>query len=112
MKASYMQRPATIEHMPDGHTKLRFDIEEIATEAGTQFQCNEVNIPGALTPEKAIAAAIAHKWGNGVEQKLINDYNECLLGEGCEGAKDAYIAFLAERKALKQYIKTAIDEQI
>jgi Fe-S cluster assembly scaffold protein SufB len=48
---------------------------------------------------------IAEKWGHGIEQKLVNDYNEFkLTGENPE-AEAAYVAFLSERKELKNEVK-------
>lgn len=112
MKASYAELPAAIERMPEGHTKFRFDIEDKSTEGKPSFECREVDIHGALAAEKVIAAAIAEKWGNGIEQKLINDYNECNLIDGGSGDTAAYSDFLRERKALKLHIKTLLNETI
>lgn len=105
MKASYNERPAQLELMPDGYHLFRFDIEEVVNGENTQFTCREVQIFGAVTTQKIIEAVISEKWGGGVEQKLINDYNEYLLGIGDEAAKVAYEAFLVERKALKMEVK-------
>ena len=108
MKASYNELPPRLQLMPDGHTKFRFEIEEITSNDSTQFECREVDIKGAVTADKVIEAAIADKWGNGVEQKLINDYNEFkLTGENPE-AEAAYLAFLTERRELKNEVKELV----
>ena len=108
MKASYNQPPERLQLMPDGHTKFRFEIQDKSTEENTQFECREVDIKGAVTAEKVIEAVIAEKWGHGVEQKLINDYNEFkLTGENPE-AEAAYIEFLQQRKELKNFVKSAL----
>ena len=104
MKASYSQKPEALELMTDGYHKFRFDIVEQTTNEQTQWLCNEVDIHGAVSSQKVIESVIAEKWGNGVEQKLINDYNEFALGVGSENAKVAYETFLAERKLLKEYV--------
>ena len=108
MKASYNELPPRLQLMPDGHTKFRFEIEEITSNGSTQFECREVDIKGAVTADKVIEAAITDKWGNGVEQKLINDYNEFkLTGENPE-AEAAYLAFLTERRELKNEVKELV----
>ena len=108
MKASYNELPLRLQLMPDGHTKFRFEIEEITSNDSTQFECREVDIKGAVTADKVIEAAITDKWGNGVEQKLINDYNEFkLTGENPE-AEAAYLEFLQLRKELKTHIKSLL----
>lgn len=109
MKASYSQLPAPLEQMPEGHTKFRFDIVQVENGDATSFECREVNIPGAVTAEKVIASAIAEKWGNGVEQKLINDYNEFKAGLSEDiSAEAAYLEFLSARKDLKESIHQLI----
>ena len=112
MKASYTQRPAELERMPDGYSKFRFDITDKSEGDKQQFECREVNIPGAVTSDKVIEAVMAEKWGKGIENKLINDYNEWqLTGENAQ-AKTEYESFLAERKALKLHIKTILGETV
>ena len=108
MKSSYNERPQALELMPDGYHLFRFDIEEVINGENTQFTCREVQIFGAVTSQKVIEAVIADKWGNGVEQKLINDYNEYTLGIGSESAKTAYESFLVERKKIKEYVHGVI----
>ena len=108
MKASYNELPPRLQLMPDGHTKFRFEIEQVVNSESTQFECREVDIKGAVTADKVIEAAIADKWGNGVEQKLINDYNEFkLTGENPE-AEAAYLEFLTERRELKNEVKELV----
>ena len=108
MKASYNELPPRLQLMPDGHTKFRFEIEEITNNESTQFECREVDIKGAVTADKVIEAVIADKWGNGVEQKLINDYNEFkLTGENPE-AEASYLAFLTERRELKNEVNELV----
>ena len=104
MKASYNEKPQTLELMPDGYHKFRFEITEQANGEQKQWICSEVEIHGAVSSQKIIEAVISEKWGNGVEQKLINDYNEYTLGIGSENAKTAYESFLIERKNLKEYV--------
>lgn len=97
--------------MPDGYTKFRFEIQEVAPEGENQtpqWTCREVIITGAVTSQKITELVMKEKYGGGYEQKLINEYNEYVLGLALETAKTAYEAFLAERKALKLEIREAI----
>jgi len=110
MNASYSQQPQALEYLPDGYHKYRYDIQQITDGENTQWTCNEVIIRGAVTSNKITEVAIAEKWGNGVEQKLINDYMEYSLGIGTEESKIAYETFLAERKALKEAIKAIVND--
>jgi hypothetical protein len=104
MKASYNQQPQALELMPDGYHLFRFDIEQVTNGEQTQWQCREVAIYGAVTSNKITEAAIAEKWGGGVENKLINDYNEYKAGFGVVESEAKYLQFLEARKVLKQYI--------
>ena len=108
MKANYNEQPLRIELMPDGYHKFRFGIEQLTNGENTSFNCNEVIIHVAVTTDKVIAAVMDAKWRNGVEQKLINDYNEFkLTGENSE-AETKYLEFLSERRDLKINIKNII----
>lgn len=103
-KANYTEIPKVVEQMPDGYSLFRHNIQAV----DNGFECVEVKIYGAVTADKVIAALILELWGDGVEQKLINDYNEYLLNEENEAAKVAYIEFLQQRKELKNFVKSAL----
>jgi len=109
MKASYNEQPQALELMPDGYHKFRFEIEIITNSGQTQYTCHEVDVYGSITSEKIIELVINEKWGNGVEQKFINDYNEYVLGIGNISSKTSYQTFLSERKKLKEYVKNNIN---
>lgn len=105
MKASYNTQPKAIELMPDGYHLFRFDVNEVVVNDRTQYECLEVKIHGAITSNKLTEEAILEKWGGGIEQKLINDYNEFKAGLSKDAsAETRYISFLTERKALKEHI--------
>lgn len=109
MKGFCNQLPDPIQAVGDGRTRFLFDIEEV--EGGFSFR--EVIISGAVSSAKLTAACIDELWGDGVEQKIINDHNEfTLLGDGNADATAIYIEFLTKRKALKQYIKSVLNEAI
>jgi len=106
MKTYYTNKPATLELMYDGYHLFRFNIEEVVNGETTQFQCDEVKIFGAVTSNKITEVAIADLWGNGVEQKLINDYNEYKLGVGVAESETKYLEFLTKRRELKLFIES------
>ena len=104
MKANYNNIPEIIEAVGDGSTRFRINI----TEVENGYNCDEVIIHGAIDASKVIAAFIAELWGNGIEQKLINDYNEYKAGLSDDaGAENRYLEFLGERKKLKTYVNEA-----
>ena len=111
MKASYNEQPQALELMPDGYSLFRFDIEEVAENEKTSYKCREIKIHGAVTSDKVIAAVIEDKWGGGLEQKLINDYNEFKLGLGDKESETTYLNFLTEKRNLKDYVKEIINNQ-
>ena len=105
MKANYTNKPEIMEAVGDGSTRFRYNI----VEADNGYNCDEVIVYGAVTAEKVIAALIAELWGNGVEQKLINDYNEFKAGlSNNADAETKYLEFLRERSILKKYVHEII----
>lgn len=111
MKANYNEQPKALELMPDGYHKFRYAITETTNGETTSYDCQEVIIHGAVTTDKVIAAVISDRWATGVEQKLINDYNEYKLGVGNATAETDYLNFLTERKALKEYVREMLNSQ-
>ena len=105
MKANYTNKPDMMESVGNGSTRFRYNIVE--SENG--YNCDEVIVYGAVTAEKVIAALIAELWGNGIEQKLINDYNEYKAGLSDNAdAETKYLEFLSARKDLKESIHQSI----
>ena len=74
----------------------------------TQWKSEDVVVFPPLSANKFLKAIIDYKWGNGREEKLINEYNSAVLNlyteEECEEKIEAYKAFLLERKTLKQQV--------
>lgn len=108
MIASYSEEPKRLELMPDGYSVYRWNIQHIVDESNSQWTCREVIIHGAVDRLKITEAAMADVWGGGIENKLINDYNEFVLTGENEAAKVDYENFLIERKALKDEIKNTL----
>lgn len=105
MEANYTNKPDIMESVGNGSTRFRYNI----VEAENGYNCDEIIVYGAVTAEKVIAALIAELWGNGIEQKLINDYNEFKAGlSDNTDAESKYLEFLSERKALKEFVHEVI----
>lgn len=129
MKVNYDHKPSTMEAVGDGSIRFRYAVTEISTmnEAEenessessinessspqrTSWQCEEVIIWPPLTSNKVLASAIADRWPQDREQKLVNDYNSAQLGLIDESSKQQavqnYTQFLTARSQLKQEIET------
>ena len=105
MKANYTNKPDIMESVGNGSTRFRYNI----VEADNGYNCDEIIVYGAVTAEKVIAALIAELWGNGVEQKLINDYNEFKAGLSDNAdTESAYLEFLSERRKVKEFVHDVV----
>ena len=105
MKANYTNKPDIMESVGNGSTRFRYKI----VEAENGYNCDEIIVYGAVPADKVIAALIAELWGNGIEQKLINDYNEFKAGlSNNADAESKYLEFLSERKAMKEFVHQLI----
>lgn len=110
MKASYKDLPAKIQRVGNGTFLYRMNITELVSEEGeVSYTCDEFEI-NHLTREEMVRQVIADLYGNGVEQKLINDYNAAELGLLDEADKIPYLNYLANRKIIKEQIHADFDE--
>ena len=89
----------------------RFDIIDNENETNikqTQWEYDNVIIYLPIDKDKITKIVIANTWNIDYENKLINDYNEISLGnlteEEIDKRTNKYIAFLQERKRLKEMI--------
>jgi len=109
-RANYDTRPLAFEAVGNGSFVYRWDIQEERTEQDgvekVSYSCLEVVVWNTVTRAKVKQTAIHELWGDGVEEKLINDYNAAVLGVLDESYKQPYLDFLAARKALKEQIDT------
>lgn len=108
-RANYDSRPLAYEAVGNGCYLYRWDIKEETVEqedgqTKTFFSCLEVGVWATVTRSMVKQAAINALWGDGVEEKYINDYNAVVLKVLDSSYKEAYKTFLAERKALKEQI--------
>ena len=111
-------KPQIMSAVGNGSYLYRFNINEIEVPAQTEgeeptkaWQYEEVTVWPPVTPNKITEAVITSKWDNNYGQKLVNDYNAVKLGvygsatlTKAKEKVDAYIAYLNERKALKEQI--------
>jgi hypothetical protein len=103
-------RPDALEKAITGVHIFRWDIEEKTEqtqegETRTYFEFYELYVENG-SRVNTVEAAIAALWGDGVEQKLQNDYAAAkegiFIGEKAAEAIAAYKEFLNERISLKQ----------
>ena len=111
-------KPQIMSAVGNGSYLYHFNINEIEVPAQTEceeptkaWQYEEVTVWPPVTPNKITEAVITSKWDNNYGQKLVNDYNAVKLGvygsatlTKAKEKVDAYIAYLNERKALKEHI--------
>lgn len=114
-------KPEVFEPIGDGGFRYNYNIKEVEidrfdiidNENGTnikqtQWEYNSVIIYLPIDKDKITKAVITNTWNIDYENKLINDYNEISLGnlteEEINKRTNKYIAFLQERKRLKEMI--------
>jgi hypothetical protein len=119
-KSNYKERPLALERHKNGVHVFRWAIEEVTRpameeggEAVVEYECYEVFVENGSS-NQTTEVAIDALWGNGVEQKLINDYNAAkegvFTGEKAARALAAYTQFLQDRQSLKDEIAAAYEE--
>lgn len=119
MKTHSDNKPKIFEHIGDGGYRYNYNIKEIEVDRfdiidnksitkQTQWEYDNVIIYLPIDKNKITKAVIANSYDINHENKLINDYNEISLGNFTEEEIDKrtnkYIAFLQERKRLKEMI--------
>lgn len=116
--ANYDSKPSAIEAVGNGSYLYRWDIEEVTTEqteaqeAHTSWECYEVTVWNTPTENSITEVVIDALWGNGVEQKLLNDYYSAIEGILDESYKQPYLDLLEERKAIKEQITADFAEWV
>ncbi len=117
-KSQSNERPLSLERHKNGVHVFRWAIEEVTHqnpegEDVVQYEFYEVFVENGSS-NQTTEFAIEALWGNGVEQKLINDYNAAkegvFTGEKAERALAAYTQFLRDRQSLKEEIAAAYEE--
>ena len=102
-------QPERLVNIGGGAYYYNWDIAPIESEeGGTQYECNQVKVFAPLSRNKVKEAVINALWGNGVEGKLINDYNAAVLGLADESKITAYREFLVERERVKALVEEVI----
>ena len=107
-KITYDFQPAILQNRGDGAWYYRWGIEQVQVEeeggSVTKYKCHEVLVWETITADKITRAVVDYLWGNGLEQKLLNDYYGALEGVLSEDKKQPYLDFLAQRKVVKEEI--------
>ena len=112
----YDFKPSVYEETGDGRSLYRWDIEQIEMPSDMsgdnviKWSCNEVAVYATVTIDKVVENVINSLWGNGVEQKLINDYNSASLGLLDESYIQKYKDFLKQRNDIKTQINNDLKD--
>ena len=119
MKTYSNNKPEIFEPVGDGSFRYNYNIKEIEIDRfdiidnksivkQTQWEYDNIIIYLPIDKDKITKAVISNTWDINYENKLINDYNEISLGnlteEEIDKRTNKYIAFLQERKRLKEMI--------
>lgn len=113
------EKPLVFEKVGNGSVRYRFNIqsEDVVENMGdledpittTRWKADEITVFAPLSANKFVKAIIEHKYGDGKEEKLINEYNSAVLGLYNENVAEekinAYKAFLNDRIALKAQVE-------
>ena len=92
-----------------GTTLYNFNQQwvEQEDEQGEKVKVNQYNsllVPYPLTRKHVFQQLITAKYEADDESKLVNDYNAAVLGVEDESKKEAYLAFLNDRKQLRAMV--------
>ena len=79
--------------------------EEPATETVTRYRHGSLVMEAPKTQNHILEVMLTEKFPVSYEQKLINDYNAAKEKILPSTAKDGYLAFLAEKKAIKDMVE-------
>lgn len=104
-KVQYDNNPTAIEAVGNGSYLYRWGSAPVTKEEQTLYECYEVVVWSPISANKITEVVIEALWGNGVEEKLLNDYNAAVLGILPTTFKETYKEFLQERKAVKEQIE-------
>ena len=120
MKNNSTIKPIILENIGNGNYRYNYNIKEIefddivfindveTIEKQIRWEYDSVIIYLPINKDKITRAVIINTWNSDYENKLINDYNEISLGnlteEEIDKRTNKYIAFLQERKRLKEMI--------
>ena len=107
--AFYDNQPAVFEAVGNGSYAYRWGMEQIQVAnhdetTSVKYKCFEAVVWGTVTKDKITRSVIEAQWGNGIEQKMLNDYNAASMGVLESSYVDKYHDFLIERKSLKEQI--------
>ena len=119
MKTYSDNKPKVFEPIGDGSYRYNYNIKVIEVNRldiidnksivkQTQWEYDNIIIYLPIDKDKITKVVITNTWNSDYENKLINDYNEISLGnlteEEIDKRTNKYIAFLQERKRLKEMI--------
>lgn len=116
------ERPEVIENLHNGQGTVHYNhnikevlvkeneggalevVTEEAEATGKRFQYDALRVEYPTTRNNILATLLNAKYDRNQEDKMRNDYEAAKLGILEESAKQPYIDFLNERKALKEQV--------
>ena len=106
-KAMYTQEPQQFHRDPDGSTVFRWDIEQVTTEDGDMWQCNECRI--YTTPIQAnIEQGAIQAYSALIDQAtLLHDNNKSVAATGEQSAE--YLGLLSEISHIRSVVQNYFD---
>lgn len=117
------ERPEVIENLHNGQGTVHYNhnikevlvkeneggalevVTEEAEATGKRFQYDALRVEYPTTRNNILATLLNAKYDSNQESKLENDYNAAKEGILDESAKEPYLAFLRDRKALKEMVE-------
>ena len=79
--------------------------EESHAATVTKYRHNALVMAAPKTQNNILETLLAEKYPGHVEQKLFNDYNAAKEKVLPSSAKEGYLQFLADRKAIKEMVE-------
>ena len=86
------------------------DGDETEPQTVTRYRHNSLVCEAPKTQNNILSTLLAAKYADGREQKLLNDYYAAKEKILPATAKDGYLQFLADRKAIKDMIEADCTE--
>ena len=81
------------------------DEDEPSSTTVTKYRHNSLVMAAPKSQNNIIETLLTLKYPANREQKLLNDYNAAKEGILPSSAKDGYLAFLADKKAIKDMVE-------
>jgi hypothetical protein len=108
-KKYYSEEPEAISYGDGGVVQYRWNIlkKPVTTDVDEDveiWECDEVQVLSPAQSSNVVAAVIEYLYGKDLELKYLNDFMSVGLGILPESYKDNYVAYLKDRKKIKESV--------